>query len=485
MTTPQPPHHPEGTPQVPANSPQPPAFAPQQLNPEQQFPQQPAFAPQQPNPEQQFPQQANQEQAFTPSPQPRPQRPARPKTDPNGVPYGIGPFTLREVLFLGAAALVFIASLLPFIAGEYADVFGYASAWAPAPWLAIPAALVLVSAAALVAARRLLPARHFRVGSLSVDQFASASSVVTSGFYLGALFLLVGFAAFFGGGADLLVPGAGVIVGLLFSLLAVVVTTIAPVIPFFAGEFSTRRDTGAHRVARPAVAVPTRPRAERPAAPQQPSAFSAQTGLSLPPAGPGEFAAYRRGSAPATPLPDDHGAQAAQAAPAVEDAATIADAPVASVPVASVPVASEPVSSEPVPSEPVPSEPAPSEPVPSAESDDLDDHGDDHTGDVGPVSAFSHVSARAGGPAEGNTSEPSAPAPDQEPEPTAVFSTQPFWVYSPVPRPVVDEQSGATLFEIGPSAWALAIVDRVTELVIRHDDGRIGVLRDLDGITRG
>ena len=66
-----------------------------------------------------------------------------------------------------------------------------------------------------------------------------------------------------------------------------------------------------------------------------------------------------------------------------------------------------------------------------------------------------------------------------------MFSTQPFWVYSPVPRPVVDEETGSTVFEIGPTAWALAIVDRGTELVIRHDDGRIGVLRDLEGTTRG
>ena len=68
---------------------------------------------------------------------------------------------------------------------------------------------------------------------------------------------------------------------------------------------------------------------------------------------------------------------------------------------------------------------------------------------------------------------------------TVAFLTQPFWVYSPVPRAVIDQRSGATVFEIGPTAWALAIVDRGTELVIRHDDGRVGVLRDLSGITRG
>lgn len=58
-------------------------------------------------------------------------------------------------------------------------------------------------------------------------------------------------------------------------------------------------------------------------------------------------------------------------------------------------------------------------------------------------------------------------------------------MYSPVPRPVYDEHTGVTVFEIGPSAWALAVVDRGTELVIRHDDGRVGVLRDLENLTRG
>ena len=102
------------------------------------------------------------------------------------MPYGVGPFTLREVVFLGASALVLLASFLPFLGGDYAEVFGYTSAWSPAPWLAIPAALVLAAAAALIAVRRLAPTRRLSVGSLSVDQFASAASVVTAGFYLGA-----------------------------------------------------------------------------------------------------------------------------------------------------------------------------------------------------------------------------------------------------------------------------------------------------------
>jgi hypothetical protein len=106
----------------------------------------------------------------------------------------------------------------------------------------------------------------------------------------------------------------------------------------------------------------------------------------------------------------------------------------------------------------------------STDPQDDDDDPDDAipAADPTPVSALRHVSEH-----------------ESEVEPPAAVSTQPFWVYSPVPRPVYDEHTGVTVFEIGPSAWALAVVDRGTELVIRHDDGRVGVLRDLENVTRG
>ena len=558
MTNPQTPQYPEGTPadagdapQQGAFAPQQPSFAPQQHGaqpvgypPFDQYQQQAPQGYQQPPQgyQQQYPQQGQYAQQpypqqYAPAPPPRPQRPARPKTDPNGVPYGIGGFTLREVLFLGTTVFVLIASFLPFLGGDYADVFGYTSVWAPAPWLAIPAVLVLVAAAVLLAVRRLAPARPLRVGSLSVDQYASVASVVTAGFYLGALFLISGFPAWFGGGSDLLVPGAGVIVGLLFSLLAVVLTTLAPVIPLFAGDFSGREESVAHRVARPSGLVARRPRVERPAAPQQPGAYPGQPGAPLQPAGPGEYAAYqRRGSQPA-PAPHDPGAQAFPlagadtAAPVAPEAVqppsaeTFTDtaAPVTVEPDAAPtevsrdaqvesPAETAPDDSAPEPSDPgqdvSEDQPRPHEdaqpldpafvaadvpavdPVASVSATQVIDAHDDLDDDEGagpaPVSAFSHVSARSAGDSDDDegTERLAAGEPAAE-SPTTVFSTQPFWVYSPVPRQVIDEQTGATVFEIGPTAWALAIIDRGAELVIRHDDGRIGVLRDLEGITRG
>nr|WP_323741103.1 hypothetical protein [Microbacterium sp. VKM Ac-2870] len=67
---------------------------------------------------------------------------------------------------------------------------------------------------------------------------------------------------------------------------------------------------------------------------------------------------------------------------------------------------------------------------------------------------------------------------------TAPAASQAFWALVPVERDVVDE-SGAPLFRIGPTAWALVIEDRGDSFVLRHEDGRIGYLRDVSGVTRG
>lgn len=60
---------------------------------------------------------------------------------------------------------------------------------------------------------------------------------------------------------------------------------------------------------------------------------------------------------------------------------------------------------------------------------------------------------------------------------------QAFWALAPVERAIVDE-SGATLFHIGPTAWALVIQDRGNAFVVRHADGRVGFLTDVTGVIR-
>jgi hypothetical protein len=72
---------------------------------------------------------------------------------------------------------------------------------------------------------------------------------------------------------------------------------------------------------------------------------------------------------------------------------------------------------------------------------------------------------------------------EQAPAPEPVRQ-QAFWALAPEDRDIVDE-SGVPIFRIGPSAWALAIEDRGESLVIRDEDGRVGYLHDLTGVTRG
>ena len=61
---------------------------------------------------------------------------------------------------------------------------------------------------------------------------------------------------------------------------------------------------------------------------------------------------------------------------------------------------------------------------------------------------------------------------------------QAFWALAPEERDVVDE-SGIPIFRIGPTAWALVIEDRGEAFVVRHEDGRVGYLHDVSGVTRG
>ncbi|CAH0187949.1 hypothetical protein [Microbacterium sp. Bi128] len=98
----------------------------------------------------------------------------------------------------------------------------------------------------------------------------------------------------------------------------------------------------------------------------------------------------------------------------------------------------------------------------------LPTHDDTHDTDV--------ISAGAAPVHEERTAEhQSAP---RHPHPQA------FWALSPDEREIVDDY-GLPIFRIGPTAWALVIEDRGETFVIRHDDGRIGYLHDVTGVTRG
>ncbi len=82
------------------------------------------------------------------------------------------------------------------------------------------------------------------------------------------------------------------------------------------------------------------------------------------------------------------------------------------------------------------------------------------------------------------TSDAFGPVGPVEPAPDQRVRQQAFWALAPDERDIVDE-SGIPIFRVGPTAWALVIEDRGEVFVVRHEDGRVGYLHDVRGVTRG
>lgn len=274
------------------------------------------------------------------------------------VRYGVGPFSIREIVVFAASAVLLIATFLPQF---YVHLFAYqatiwANLWMGIGILALPGLLPALLTSGLIVLRRLVPGRSWRVGSLSVDQFASSMAIVSVVFYL-LVWAGIGttnarFAVELFGGNIAVQLTFGFLISFFASLTLLAATTFGPYVPFFAEDFRGRAEIETSPIARDAVALARRPRPVRP-----------------------------------VPAPVAHPAPAPASAPA-----------------------------------------------------------------------------------------PAVPAP---------APTTPFWVHSTYQRSVVDRTTGALLFEIGPSAWALAVEDLGTALVIRHEDGRVGILREINGLSRG
>lgn len=71
-----------------------------------------------------------------------------------------------------------------------------------------------------------------------------------------------------------------------------------------------------------------------------------------------------------------------------------------------------------------------------------------------------------------------------EPVTEQIPASQAFWALVPEEREVLDE-TGVPIFRVDATAWALVIEDRGEVFVVRHEDGRIGYLHDVSGVTRG
>ena len=89
----------------------------------------------------------------------------------------LGPFTVRDLTVFGSTLVLFIASLIPMFAVRY-NLWNLGSLF----FLGLGILLPLI-VAALFVARRVSPGTKVRIGSLSIDQFASVVASFTLAFF--------------------------------------------------------------------------------------------------------------------------------------------------------------------------------------------------------------------------------------------------------------------------------------------------------------
>jgi hypothetical protein len=279
----------------------------------------------------------------------------------------------------------------------------------------------------LIVLRRFSPQGIRRVGSLGIDQFASVAFSVAAVLWLQMLWETIGFVI--DGGPWL--RGWVVWVELALMVALVVLTVFAPFIEPLSEDFRGRPEIVAHRNARPVRKVIARPRPVHPepeAAPSEDARTAASDGHSAPTSGD------RVAAVPLEQASGDTGGYA----PAGETGYAAAGDTGGYAPAGALGAGADTGA-----------------PVFSAAEQPIDDA--THT------RAFDRDQSHA-----------SAAAP----------SNQAFWALVPEERDVVDERD-IPIFRIGPTAWALVIEDRGETFVVRHDDGRIGYLHDVSGVTRG
>lgn len=337
--------------------------------------------------------------------------------------YGVGPFSIREAALGGIWLLALIVSFFP----VYGRMGQGSSVWTSGiDWIltiGVPTAAVF-----LLILRRLSPDGIRRVGSLGIDQFASVAFSVSA-----VVWLAIIWNSFLALAANGVFLATWVVwVEFLLMLAGVILTVFAPLIPPFAQDFAGRPEVPAHRNARPVRAI-----APRPAPAPRPAATPAEDAAAAAP----------RAAAADEPRP----------AHDVDDTAeTRRDAL----------------------SGAAPSDTALAEPAAPASTPDTAD-AESAGAPAPPATAATAELATA-------EWEPAAARDTYEPvaEPSAPARRQAFWALAPDERDVVDEV-GIPIFRIGPTAWALVIEDRGDTFVVRHDDGRIGYLHDVEGVTRG
>lgn len=408
----------------------------------------------------------------------------------------LGPFTLREVVFGGGVALVFIGTLLPFTDG----LVRYANFWNTSALFFVGIGILLpVLALALLAGRRLGSA-GLRVGSLSVDQFASVTAILAATFF----FL-----------ETVTVFHAGPLVALIGSLGMVAATVVGPFLPLVKDDFAQRPEVPAHPAARPITAA--RPRPPKPAEPVEPAEATASPAAPVPRSGQ----PHQVGINPAAAAVRQNGAGLYGAGGA---------GVVGAGPAASGQSGMERGSFRPTPdreaAQEVPSGPQSGAHAVGQEADqDSGQHvgqgvGQDSPGDADQRGDVAAAGASLSGSDTGGQDTPATPSASateqtqvhdvvddgstrtyaavtspedrsrQEPI-TATRSAEEepvveaFWFAVGSSRPVFDEQTGRKVFTLQPGDWEVGIEDRGGEFLVQDKrTGAVGILRDLRNIER-
>ncbi|MDT0194001.1 hypothetical protein Q9R30_01355 [Arthrobacter sp. AB6] len=425
---------------------------------------------------------------------------------PNANEAVLGPFTIRDLAVFAGTLILFIASLLPIFGARY-NLWNLNNLFFLGLGIVLP---LIVSA--LFAARRLAPATKLRIGSLSIDQFAS----VVASFAVAFFFISV---------AGAYVPS--LLVGLIGSLVLFAATVLGRFLPYVSGDFQGRAEVPAHVVARDAVAPVQKPRA--PKKPKEESASGSKEsklGSKIFPGG-GLFSGAGAGSSAVGPgsngkagSPGQHESpeqpvSAGQPGAAPQPAAVHAPA-TAAIPTGASPVSTAPEVSEWTPAgHPGPAtQPAdvvrPSSTPPAEETQRAEiPAGRASSAAAAPVHDGAQPAAPSGqsasSPAQGGQAGWEPPAatavhqqvrieqpigatvdPASRPDESEEHPVhEAFWFAVAQHRTAYDPQTGAPAFVIEPGGWVLALEDRGHEFLVQHTDGRLGVLRDLSNIERG
>ncbi|POH75155.1 hypothetical protein [Arthrobacter glacialis] len=420
-----------------------------------------------------------------------------------------GPLTIRDLAVLGSVALIFIASLVPIIV----TIAGTFNLWNAAGLFYIGVGVILpLAVGALFLVRRLSPAVKIRIGSLSIDQFASVVAC---------------FATFFFFTGTVTTFGIAYLLGLVGSLVLLTATVCAQWIPMLASDFAGRPEVPAHVAARDAVPAVARASAAKTvvathdvAASRSNSGAAAGVVAGVAAAGahttsqphawnaPQAAAGHTAAGQIFTPAKETPaagvgaaGATAGAAAQTVADAAPAATAAAQSATIAAAGSTAPAAQSTVHTTAHTTAQPTTAQPAAQAAAA-TSAHS---AAQASSQSAAANTVADQSADAPATTLNPqvaepaavsSAPAPVATPVKESIAATvnpkasaapvvsDPFWFAVDRPQNVIDEKTRQFVFKLTPGSWILALEDRGSSFLVQDSHGKTGILLDLVGIER-